>query len=1283
MSKAPEIHHHVHGRSAWKRWLESIGVHAAILLFNAIFIGVMWYAVIGVMRVDRDNTIHAAVDRNDNLAIAFEHYAIRTIESADAVTQYLALEYTRSGRKMDLLQFVADHAVDNTVLTGVVLVDEHGNGLTTATGKGAVKLNVADREHFTVHLERDSGKVFIGKPVAGRVTGKAVIPITRRINKADGTFGGVAMALIEPARFTDLLRDARTRPLEIISLVGLDGITRARLRGAAASSGEYIGKSRLFTERAKRPTGNYFSKGQLDGVPRFFSYRTLADYQIMATVGAAESDVMAEFYQRQTRYFWAAGLASVAIVGFSVLLMIAWVLQRRTAADMVRSQARFHSTFHQAAVGISLTALDDRILQANQKLCDIVGYPEQELLRLTLQEITHPEDLAQSVAYRSLIAAGQIIAAAHEKRYLRKDGIPIWVAVATTLVCDAHGAPDYFVNTIEDISARKRAEESLKRERALLRAVVDAIPERIYVKDREGRFLLQNATNLKVRGITNHDDIVNKTVFDIFPREIAERLHAEDQAAMESGVPLLNREGTTVFGSPSLVNDQTHWHLTSKIPLKDEAGKVYGLVGVNRDITDRKQAEAALLRLNEELEDKVTARTADLERARHEAEAANEAKSSFLAAMSHEIRTPMNGVVGMIDVLHQSSLRGDQVEMVKLIRESAFSLLGIIEDILDFSKIEAGKLELDREAIAVADVVDSVCSLLNGMAEKKEVALTLYVDPAIPSEVLGDALRLRQVLINLANNAIKFSCGQLHAGRVSLRALLVEQSAEQVTVEFRVTDNGIGMDEETQARLFSAFTQADVSTTRRFGGTGLGLVIANNLVELMGGEITIQSAQGEGAIFKVRLPFVRAPAKPGAVEVTSEVAGLSCIVVGSRGGLADDLAIYLEYANAVVERAPDLASAGMRSASSSGLSVWVVDAGDERQSPEQIRAAAHAKINQDVRLVVVLIERGKRRRPRMVAPDMITVDGNSLNRRTFLKAVTAAAGRASLEPEDAKLPSVKLTAIAPSRETALRQGRLILIAEDNETNQKVIVRQLALLGYTADVAADGRDALERWRSGDYALLITDLHMPHMDGYELTQAIRAEEKDGRRMPIIALTANALKGEAEICRAAGMDDYRSKPAPLVELKSVLDKWLPVAKCVPEESALSGLPKPTVPQAAGVVPVDVKVLKGLVGDGPALVHEFLQDFRASAAKITAELHAACAAGQTKAAVAAAHKLKSSARAVGALALGDLCAAMEEEGKTGNSDALIVLLPRFEAEMTVVENYLDTYANLPVEVV
>jgi len=705
--------------------------------------------------------------------------------------------------------------------------------------------------------------------------------------------------------------------------------------------------------------------------------------------------------------------------------------------------------------------------------------------------------------------------------------------------------------------------------------------------------------------------------------------------------------------------------------INEERRLIDELARILATTAERKKAEVALRQLNLELEDKVAARTLDLQRARREAEDANSAKSSFLAAMSHEIRTPMNGVIGMIDVLHQSSIRGDQVEMVDLIRESAFSLLGIINDILDFSKIEAGKLELDLKGLVVADVMEAVCGMLNNMAQKKNVALTLFTDPAIPTQVLGDELRLRQILINLANNAIKFSSGQAHAGRVSVRALLVEQNTEQVTVEFRVSDNGIGMDAETQERLFTAFTQADASTTRRFGGTGLGLVIANNLAELMGGEITVQSAPGEGATFKVRLPFAPLPAKPGVVdpEVVSAVAGLSCVVIGGPGGMADDLAAYLKHGNALVEQAPSLGHARDRCVGHDGLSVWVIDICDDPQSTEQLQAAVLALIAQDKNLVVVLVERGKRHRPRVATPGMITVDGNVLNQRTFLKAVAAAAGRLSLEEPAEEISSGKPASMAPTRHQAVRQGRLILVAEDNETNQKVILRQLALLGYAADIAADGREALTRWQSGDYALLFTDLHMPRMDGHELTQAIRADEKEGKRIPIIALTANALKGEADHCRAVGMDDYRSKPLPLAELKAVLDKWIPLTPSGTEASIASAMPASA---AATALPLDVNILKGLVGDDPQLVREFLKDFRSSATQIAAELRTACATRRTHAAGAAAHKLKSAASAVGAFALSELCAAMEAAGNAGNMDALSALLPRFESEMAAVESFI-----------
>jgi PAS domain S-box-containing protein len=381
----------------WRRWISThVGVGTAIVLFNAILIGVLWTAVFARVQDERQDAIRAATERDDNLAVAFEQYTGRIVESADAQIQQLIRAHAGSGGSMGLESFLADFTIDDKVIIGFVLADEHGNAESSAYLRRSVKpINVRDREHFRIHIGQDSGKVFIGKPVVGRLSGQWVIPVTRRINKADGTFGGVAIALIEPGRFTDVLHDAKRRPLDIISLVGLDGITRARLKGTTASTGEDIGKSPLFAERARRPVGNYLSEGQLDNVARLISYRTLPDYQVMVIVGSAEADVLAGTRREETHYFWAAGLISAFIAAFTVLLMLMLARQRVAAAKMARSEARFRAIFEQAAVGIAHTSLDRRYLQVNRKFCDMLGYSQDELLAMRSDKVSLPGEQEQ------------------------------------------------------------------------------------------------------------------------------------------------------------------------------------------------------------------------------------------------------------------------------------------------------------------------------------------------------------------------------------------------------------------------------------------------------------------------------------------------------------------------------------------------------------------------------------------------------------------------------------------------------------------------------------------------------------------------------------------------------------------------------------------------------------------------------------------------------------------------------------------------------------------------
>jgi len=490
-----------------------------------------------------------------------------------------------------------------------------------------------------------------------------------------------------------------------------------------------------------------------------------------------------------------------------------------------------------------------------------------------------------------------------------------------------------------------------------------------------------------------------------------------------------------------------------------------------------------------------------------------------------------------------------------------------------------------------------------------------------------------------------------------------------------VRDNGIGMDEAAQAQLFTSFSQADVSTTRRFGGTGLGLAISSQLVQLMGGTIMAQSAPDQGSTFTVRLPFELPPIDLDACEVDSPVAGLSCLVIGGMPGLADDWVVYLQHGGADVAQVPDLAQArALASTTPAGLSVWLVDAAGDTPTAGQLGLAAAGRPDQDVRFVV--IGRGYRRQPRTTAPNVVALDGNVMPRQTLLRAVAMAAGRASAEVDafeqtDAPAGSKQATVSPVSYEQARQQGRLILVAEDNETNRLVIRQQFNVLGYTADIVADGDAALTHWRSGDYAMLLTDLHMPEMDGYQLAKTIRAEEKEKglRHLPIVAFSANAMLGEAQRCYAAGMDDYLSKPTPLTKLQATLHKWVPIF----EATSAPRLAVSWVTQAPAAPTLDIKVLHQLVGDTPLLISRFLLSFQASAANSAAALRDACQGGQASAAGAAAHKLKSAARAVGAMALGELCERLDQAGAAGDQQALLVLLPAFEQELHAVANALN----------
>ena len=714
-----------------------------------------------------------------------------------------------------------------------------------------------------------------------------------------------------------------------------------------------------------------------------------------------------------------------------------------------------------------------------------------------------------------------------------------------------------------------------------------------------------------------------------------------------------------------------------------------GFVSTYADVTERKEAAEKMETQVAELSD---ARKATLnmmadaeisriraESLRDEAESATRAKASFLATMSHEIRTPMNGIIGMVDMLVQTKLEEDQFQMMRTVRDSAYALLTIINDILDFSKIEAGKLDLENIPLSIRDAVEGVCETLAPNANKKKIKINIHVDPDIPDALLGDQVRIRQILFNIGGNAVKFT----EEGKVLIRAFLApSKDKKTATVRFEIIDSGIGISKEAQSDLFKEFSQAESSTTRRFGGTGLGLSISQRLTEMMKGKIEVESELGEGSKFIVTLTF------PVAEDHTiksdgHDLAGLNVLSVGDDAEERELDAGYIRHWNAEVTTTGDfenVKSLAIEAAKGKRPYDIIVlgSAWPRNNQAAEIEAMLNEKALAGLRFVMMTQTRTKAERIDLA--NTIYVESDPIKRASFIRGVAIAAGRASpdvsYDEEDIPPKSDK----APSVEEAEAAGTLILVAEDNPTNRDVIGRQLILLGYAAEFRDDGKQALEAWRSKSYAMLLTDCHMPEMDGFELTQAIRKMEKGGdRRFPIVAITASALEAEIERCFESGMDDFLAKPLEMPKLKAALKKWMPRADADADPAQEEEAAKPDADGDAaaddgGDGPIDPKALKSVFGDDDDTFKEILQEFIEPATSNVDEIEAAFADHSADGVAKAAHKLKSSARSVGANELADLCLALEVAGKADDWKEIETSAPRLPSVMESVIYYVKS---------
>ena len=593
------------------------------------------------------------------------------------------------------------------------------------------------------------------------------------------------------------------------------------------------------------------------------------------------------------------------------------------------------------------------------------------------------------------------------------------------------------------------------------------------------------------------------------------------------------------------------------------------------DITQRRRSEEQLLRAKEELENRVQERTRELEErsaelvslnrqlaeATEQAQAASRLKSEFLANMSHEIRTPMNAIIGLCNVLLRTGLHPRQYEYAGNIKDSAHALLTVINDILDFSKIEAGRLDLEIVDFDLVKVVEGACELLATSARAKQLSLMAYIDPNLPQQLRGDPERLRQVLLNLASNAIKFS----ERGAIVVRAELQSIEASTVQVRFSVIDQGIGLTPSEQERLFRPFVQADGSISRRFGGTGLGLSISKRIVDLMKGEIGIDSAPGSGSTFWFRVPFERRSERP-ILSSRTDLRDVRVLVVDDEPHARTILRDYIlswGMQDGVAVSARDALKA-LRQAYVDGApyKIAIIDfvmpnTNGVELSKEILSDPAISK----TQLVLLTAFDGPGLGLQAMDLGFKAYLTKPVRQSQLLECIVnvlsggQAMGRSAA---DAKL------VVAESK---TRRNEIVLVAEDYAINQQVAQLYLEELGFASHVVSDGASAVDAAATNTYALILMDCQMPGMDGYAATAAIRAAETAlGRHTPIVAMTAHAMGGDRERCLAAGMDDYISKPVDPEDMKRVLGRWLP---------------EPSVPaESAGTQPADVDLARSRYG-------------------------------------------------------------------------------------------------------
>jgi PAS domain S-box-containing protein len=873
----------------------------------------------------------------------------------------------------------------------------------------------------------------------------------------------------------------------------------------------------------------------------------------------------------------------------------------RTRAEEVRS--KLAAIVESSDDAIISRTLGGTITSWNKGAEVIFGYRADEIMGKPISILTPSDHIVELAAILHRAGQGERITHFETVR-VRKDGSRIDVSLTMSPIRNAAGEVVGTANIARDITERKRAEAALMEERHLLRTLLDNLPDVIYFKDRESRFARINKAHANEFGLNDPAQAVGKTDFDFFTAEHAQGAYNDEQEIIRTGQPVLGKEEKETWP-----DGRDTWVSTTKMPLRDANGNIIGTFGVSRDITERKQAEQ------------------ELRNAKETAEAASRAKSEFLAVMSHEIRTPMNGIIGMTELALDTPLSREQREYLNRVKESADTLLILINDILDSSKIEAGRLSLDIGEFDLQDTLSNTMRALASRADEKGLELTWETLPDVSARLVGDPGRLRQILVNLVGNAIKFT----ERGEVDLRVEIESQGEDWTALHFCVTDTGIGIPREKQQRIFEAFMQADSSTTRKYGGTGLGLAISSRLAKLMEGQIWLESEPNKGSKFHFTAKFglVTGPQPQPAAKAKVNLQGTPVLVIDDNATNRRILEAMLKCWSmqpTLVERGHE-GLVAMRRAKDMGKTfpLILLDA----QMPGMDGFMVVEKLKEDPTLAGSAImmltsagQRGDAARCRELGISAYLV--KPIRQSELLEAILLVLGQPFLRKDHPDLVT---------RHT-IREARRklrILVAEDNAINRELVTRLIQKHGHTGMAVTTGREAVDLLDkdAANCDIVLMDVEMPDMDGFQATAIIREKEKiSGKHIPIIAMTAYAMKGDRERCLAAGMDGYVPKPIRHQELFETIQTLV---------MDVPNIPTNAPPEKPLVEVLDEALLMSRVDSDPQLLRDLVDLFLEDCPRLVDEIRVALDRKEAKAVERGAHSLRGST--------GNLAAKMASE--------------------------------------